>query len=116
MATPLTGLQHAQGLLAPIERPIGFVDPSKVYVRHSALKSPILVFLYFHKAIRCELATIHRDALAIEKESDGEIRTLLDRYHFLRVVYKHHSNAEDEVIFPALDMRKECSSCILSGA
>lgn len=105
MATPLTGLQHAQGLLAPIERPIGFVDPSKVYVRHSALKSPILVFLYFHKAIRCELATIHRDALAIEKESDGEIRTLLDRYHFLRVVYKHHSNAEDEVIFPALDMR-----------
>ncbi|GLJ10012.1 hypothetical protein SUGI_0120100 [Cryptomeria japonica] len=105
MATPLTGLhqQHAQLLLAPAIVAGG--SSRGGYVRHSALKSPILVFLFFHKALRCELERLHMEALAIEKESGGDIRTLLERYHFLRVMYKHHSNAEDEVIFPALDSR-----------
>ncbi|KAJ7531954.1 hypothetical protein O6H91_14G066700 [Diphasiastrum complanatum] len=67
--------------------------------------SPIMQFMYFHKAIRAELDSLHRDALAIEKGSDKEIQVLLARYHFLRAIYEHHSMAEDEVIFPALDRR-----------
>ncbi|CAM6094029.1 unnamed protein product [Calypogeia fissa] len=67
--------------------------------------SPVVEFLFFHKAIRAELARLHQDALAVEQGSEAEITALLNRYHFLRAIYKHHSRAEDEVIFPALDLR-----------
>ncbi|XP_022150599.1 zinc finger protein BRUTUS-like isoform X2 [Momordica charantia] len=72
-----------------------------------ALESPILIFVFFHKAIRAELDHLHRDAMdfATSQESGRDIGPLLQRYHFLRAVYKHHCNAEDEVIFPALDLR-----------
>lgn len=71
----------------------------------AAITSPILEFLFFHKAIRKELACLYQDALAVEKGAEKEFRALRDRYEFLRVVYVQHSNAEDEVIFPALDSR-----------
>lgn len=59
--------------------------------------SPVVEFLFFHKAIRAELARLHQDALAVEQGSEVEITALLNRYHFLRAIYKHHSRAEDEV-------------------
>ncbi|PQQ01183.1 uncharacterized protein Pyn_18684 [Prunus yedoensis var. nudiflora] len=62
-------------------------------------------FLFFHKAIRKELDALHRSAMAFATGKRTDIRPLLERYHFLRSIYKHHSNAEDEVIFPALDIR-----------
>ncbi|KAH8491823.1 hypothetical protein H0E87_021430 [Populus deltoides] len=69
-------------------------------------KSPILIFLYFHKAIRNELDTLHLLTLAFATgHQTVEIKPLFQRYRFLRLVYKYHSNAEDEVIFPALDNR-----------
>ncbi|CDO98421.1 unnamed protein product [Coffea canephora] len=67
--------------------------------------SPILFFLFFHKAIRLELDCLHRSALAFATGKLVDIQSLVERYHFLRSIYKHHSNAEDEVIFPALDIR-----------
>jgi zinc finger-like protein len=67
--------------------------------------SPLVEFLFFHKAIRAELSRLHQDALAVEQGSEAEITALLNRYHFLRAIYTHHSRAEDEVIFPALDLR-----------
>ncbi|KAL0538735.1 hypothetical protein IC582_022892 [Cucumis melo] len=71
------------------------------------LESPILIFLFFHKAIRAELDHFHTDAVqfATNHQTTGDISPLLHRYHFLRAVYKHHCKAEDEVIFPALDLR-----------
>ncbi|KAL6182863.1 hypothetical protein ACLB2K_044275 [Fragaria x ananassa] len=68
-------------------------------------RSPILIFLFFHKAIRKELDALHRLAMAFATGKEADIKPLLERYHFLRSIYKHHSNAEDEVIFPALDIR-----------
>ena len=62
-------------------------------------RSPILIFLFFHKAIRNELDALHRSAMAFATGKRSDIRPLLERYHFLRSVYKHHSNAEDEVHF-----------------
>eukprot|EP01018_Ginkgo_biloba_P026743 Gb_38204 [translate_table: standard] len=50
------------------------------------------------------LERVHYEELEIEKGNHTEIQALLDHYHFLRVVYKDHNNAEDEVIFTALDM------------
>ncbi|KAL1807733.1 hypothetical protein ACET3Z_024723 [Daucus carota] len=67
--------------------------------------SPIRIFLLFHKAIRSELHALHRAALAFATNPSSDLTPLLDRYHFLRSVYKHHCNAEDEVILPVLDIR-----------
>lgn len=48
---------------------------------------------------------LHRDALAVENGTDKDIQNFIDRYIFLRTVYKHYCSAEDEVILPALDSR-----------
>ncbi|KAJ0105207.1 hypothetical protein Patl1_19149 [Pistacia atlantica] len=67
--------------------------------------SPILIFCFFHKAVRNELDALHRLAMKFATGHPVDICTLFERYRFLRSVYQHHSNAEDEVIFPALDIR-----------
>ncbi|CAI9113543.1 OLC1v1014162C2 [Oldenlandia corymbosa var. corymbosa] len=71
----------------------------------SEQNSPILFFLFFHKAIRSELDVLHRSALAYATGKEADIQWLVEQYRFLRLIYKHHSDAEDEVIFPALDIR-----------
>lgn len=63
----------------------------------SKLDSPILIFLFFHKAIRNELDVLHRLAMSFATGNRSDIRPLFDRYHFLNSIYRHHSNAEDEV-------------------
>ncbi|XP_068642965.1 zinc finger protein BRUTUS-like isoform X1 [Aristolochia californica] len=110
MATPLTGLQHRDGVLPLMAAPASPVESSsssssKCCWKNSALQSPISIFIFFHKAIRSELDGLHRAAIAFVTESGDNIRPLSDRCHFLRTIYKHHCNAEDEVIFPALDLR-----------
>ncbi|MQL90862.1 hypothetical protein Taro_023461 [Colocasia esculenta] len=123
MATPLTG----DGLLALIPQgPLDSVEPSSPApggassslpepasagggggcLVSSALESPILIFLFFQKAIRSELERLHRAAVALATtDRGGNVRALADRCRFLFAIYKHHCNAEDEVIFPALDIR-----------
>ncbi|KNA10882.1 hypothetical protein SOVF_140190 [Spinacia oleracea] len=114
MATPLTGIGHRDGGgVAILAGPVNAVDPSpptsssssKPSLKNSAQKSPILIFLFFHKAIKAELEGLHRAAIDFAKNHGTDIQPLLKRYHFLRCIYKHHCNAEDEVIFPALDIR-----------
>lgn len=89
--------------------PLNAVDPSassKSCLKNLDCKSPILIFLFFHKAIRAELDALHRAAVALATNRDGgDVSSLLERYQFIRTIYKHHCNAEDEVIFPALDIR-----------
>ncbi|KAF3438579.1 hypothetical protein FNV43_RR21342 [Rhamnella rubrinervis] len=115
MATPLSGLQHRDGGgVAVLSNSVSKVDSSSsssssptTYDCLKSLepKSPIFIFLLFHKAIRKELDALHRMAMAFATGKRTDIRPLLECYHFLRSIYKHHSNAEDEVIFPALDIR-----------
>ncbi|KAK1416125.1 hypothetical protein QVD17_31913 [Tagetes erecta] len=108
MATPLTGIKHRDvgGVAVMAVSGGGTVNQidscNKVMKKQS---SPIHIFLYFHKAIRSELDALHRSAIDFATNFDVEIEPLLKRYHFLRSIYKHHCNAEDEVIFPALDIR-----------
>ena len=59
--------------------------------------SPIYELKFFHTAIRAELDNLHQDAMALESGADKEIWDLLQKYHFLRRVYRHHSSGEDEV-------------------
>ncbi|GMP83379.1 hypothetical protein CsSME_00037313 [Camellia sinensis var. sinensis] len=94
MATPLTGLQH----IALMAGPVNQVDQSnKSCANNSSLRSPILIFLFFHKAIRTELDGLHRAAMAFVSDQEGDLNPLLEQYHFFRSIYKHHCNAEDEV-------------------
>lgn len=116
MATPLTGLNHRDvGGVAVMTAAggggggttVNQIDPSSSNNSNNKNKqsSPIHIFLFFHKAIRSELDALHRSAIDFATNSHVEIEPLLKRYHFLRSIYKHHCNAEDEVIFPALDIR-----------
>ncbi|KAK4741522.1 hypothetical protein SAY87_025110 [Trapa incisa] len=90
---------------APVQNSVD-ASPSKSCLKTSVPKSPILIFMFFHKAIRSELDRLHRAALDIAtNREDAVIEPLLKRYNFFRAIYKHHCNAEDEVIFPALDIR-----------
>ncbi|KAK6276514.1 PREDICTED: uncharacterized protein LOC18604147 [Theobroma cacao] len=104
MAIPLPELQRREEAVV--------VSPSTVQTasfgglsEESEEKSPILMFLLFHKAVRNELDALHRLAMAFATGNSVDIQSLFQRYGFLRSIYKHHSIAEDEVIFPALDIR-----------
>ncbi|CAI0550073.1 unnamed protein product [Linum tenue] len=99
MATPFFGVDGGAGGVAVMAGPLNPIDPStpsKSCLKNSVLKSPILIFLFFHKAIRLELDGLHRAAMDFAT-SGGDIKPLLYKYHFLHGIYKHHYNAEDEV-------------------
>uniref|UniRef100_A0A2C9VNG9 CHY-type domain-containing protein n=1 Tax=Manihot esculenta TaxID=3983 RepID=A0A2C9VNG9_MANES len=108
MGTPFAGVDGGGGGgVAVMSGPVNPIDPStpsKTSVKNSALKSPILIFLFFHKAIRSELDGLHCAAMNFAT-AGGDIKPLRRKYHFFCAIYKHHCNAEDEVIFPALDIR-----------
>ncbi|KAI8542696.1 hypothetical protein RHMOL_Rhmol08G0158900 [Rhododendron molle] len=109
MGTPLLGRDggggRGGGVAVLSSGAVNPVDSSSASKKCLEVKSPILIFLYFHKAIRLELDQLHQSAMAFATGQLTDIHPLFDRYHFLRSIYKHHSNAEDEVIFPALDIR-----------
>lgn len=102
MATPLT---DGGGGVAVLSNRVSKVDSSSNgdggggvgFDRSSLSESPILIFSFFHKAIRNELDALHRLAMAFATGNNSDIRPLVERYHFLRSMYRHHSNAEDEV-------------------
>ncbi|KQK05031.1 zinc finger protein BRUTUS [Brachypodium distachyon] len=71
----------------------------------SAAEAPVLIFVYFHKAIRAELERLHAAAVRLATERGGDVAALERRCRFLFSVYRHHCDAEDAVIFPALDIR-----------
>ena len=104
MATPLTGLQHRDvggGGVAVMAASgggaVNQIDPSSSNKSSKKQSSPIHIFLFFHKAIRSELDALHRSAIDFATNCHVEIEPLLKRYHFLRSIYEHHCNAEDEV-------------------
>ncbi|KAG2321919.1 hypothetical protein Bca52824_015132 [Brassica carinata] len=70
--------------------------------------APVLFFVYFHKAFRTQLVELRRfatDAAAAGSFSGELAEELRRKLEFLKLVYKYHSSAEDEVIFLALDER-----------
>jgi zinc finger-like protein len=101
MATPLLGgVAVLSGALTPVDS-----STSKAPVNNSVQDSPILFFLFFHKAISAELDALHLSAMAFAAGQLIDLQPLIEQYHLLRSIYQHHSSAEDEVIFPALDIR-----------
>ncbi|XVF12013.1 hypothetical protein REPUB_Repub08aG0078000 [Reevesia pubescens] len=82
--------------------------------------APILLLIYFHTAIRAELAELRRVAVAAaaDGKSDSHLREfraeLSRRFEFLKLVYKYHCAAEDEVVFLALDAHVKNVACTYS--
>ncbi|KAJ3695692.1 hypothetical protein LUZ60_001069 [Juncus effusus] len=113
MASPMAG----DGVLAlmpqEVTAPIDSSAPSssnsnsasKEGNQRTIQEYPVLIFLYFHKAIRSELDRLHRAAVELATGGGGDVAELAERCRFLIEIYKHHCNAEDAVIFPALDIR-----------
>lgn len=64
--------------------------------------APVLFFVYFHKAFRAQLVELRR--LASDADESGSFSVdlageLCRKFEFLKLVYKYHSAAEDEVRF-----------------
>lgn len=62
------------------------------------VESPILFFVLSHRAVDVELAQIRRIAVEALDISSELVDELTRRFHFLKLVYKYHCAAEDEVI------------------
>ncbi|XP_021292087.1 zinc finger protein BRUTUS isoform X1 [Herrania umbratica] len=105
MAIPLPELQRREEAAVVVSTSTVQTASFGGLSEESEEKSPILMFLMFHKAVRHELDALHRLAMAFATGNSVDIQSLFQRYGFLRSIYKHHSIAEDEVIFPALDIR-----------
>ncbi|CAD7702179.1 unnamed protein product [Ostreobium quekettii] len=75
-----------------------------------AAGSPPIRFFYshLHEAIRAELDAISRLALGLEPDTEGfgaRLAAVEERCRFLEQIYKYHSVAEDEVVYPALESK-----------
>ena len=92
-----------------------------------ALVNPIDHIFQFHKALRSELKDLEKASLALQRAAvaaeswssdeddhegslNGIIADLQARFQFLRGVYKAHSRAEDEIVFPALESKEKLSN------
>lgn len=71
--------------------------------------APIQLLVYFHKALGAELNQLHRLAGKLgESVSDRRREMIAEfrrRFEFLKILYKYHCTAEDEVVFAVLDTR-----------
>ncbi|PIA40232.1 hypothetical protein AQUCO_02500140v1 [Aquilegia coerulea] len=72
------------------------------------LDAPILILVCFHKALRAELDCIYILTSSFSLENCSPKRDLVielhNKFQFLKLVYKYHCAAEDEIIFQALDV------------
>ena len=112
MAIPLPELQRREEAVV-VPKSTVKPAPNGALSEESGEKSPILIFLLFHKAVRNELDALHSLALAFATGNSVDIQSLFKRCGFLRSVYKHHSVAEDEVLLFSLHFVSifECSGC-----
>ncbi|KAJ8536429.1 hypothetical protein K7X08_034830 [Anisodus acutangulus] len=103
----LGGLEHrgvdTEGVVA-LHRQMDDGEPEKDVDSLAGVKlvdAPILFFVISHKAIILELAEIHCVAVeALDTGSQGVelVRDLSMQLEFLKIVYKYHCAAEDEIM------------------
>ncbi|KAF5186084.1 Zinc finger protein brutus-like [Thalictrum thalictroides] len=71
--------------------------------------APILLFVCFHNGLRAELDRICILVSSFSLENCSRNRDLVidlhNKFQFLKIVYKYHCAAEDEIIFQALAVR-----------
>lgn len=106
MATPLAG----EGPIAAAI-PRSPPPPESGRGAGSAAEAPVLIFVYFHKAIRAELERMHAAAVRLatmgRAGGGGDVAALEARCRFLFAVYRHHCHAEDAVRYGPRPARPE---------
>lgn len=86
-----------EGTLAAVMPLLPPPPPAAEAAAGSAAEAPMLIFLYFHKAIRAELEGLHGAAVRLATERAGDVGALAERCRFFVNIYKHHCDAEDAV-------------------
>ncbi|GJN15135.1 hypothetical protein PR202_gb02028 [Eleusine coracana subsp. coracana] len=101
MATPMPGDASIAAAAVPRSPPAPDAGGAGA---STAAEAPVLIFVYFHKAIRAELERLHAAAVRLATERAGDVADFEARCRFLFSVYRHHCDAEDAVrtVFPLL--------------
>eukprot|EP00891_Asterochloris_glomerata_P008539 jgi/Astpho2/8539/Aster-05573 len=86
---------------------MGAVVQDHAQTEHQPLN---FIYSHLHNSIRSELNALNQIVLALEPATSehelmGRLVGLKERYRFLESVYKYHSSVEDEVVYPALDVK-----------
>ena len=92
----LTSPAEAEAAAQPLSPSCGLVSGAKLR------DAPILLFVFFHKALSAELTELRRVAAAESGRHGGSgngnlIIEIRRRFEFLKILYKYHCAAEDEV-------------------
>ena len=67
---------------------------------------PIDNIFKFHKAISKDLEFLDNESVNLGDCNDTFFRKFCGRFHLLWGLYKAHSNAEDDIVFPALESKE----------
>lgn len=67
---------------------------------------PIDNIFKFHKAISKDLEYLDNESVNLGDCNDNFFRQFCGRFHLLWGLYKAHSNAEDDIVFPALESKE----------
>eukprot|EP00236_Picocystis_salinarum_P002327 CAMPEP_0183828660 /NCGR_PEP_ID=MMETSP0807_2-20130328/2906_1 /TAXON_ID=88271 /ORGANISM="Picocystis salinarum, Strain CCMP1897" /LENGTH=1161 /DNA_ID=CAMNT_0026073861 /DNA_START=30 /DNA_END=3515 /DNA_ORIENTATION=+ len=72
-----------------------------------AMLAPLALYKRLHEAVRAELEDVTACVVRLGEPADGleRVPDLCQRLAFLRALYRFHSEAEEAVIFPALDAK-----------
>lgn len=90
----LSSQAEAEAAAQPLATPYGSVSGAQLR------DAPILFFVFFHKALREELAELRRLAAAeavCRSGNDDLVVEIRRRFEFLKIFYQYHCAAEDEV-------------------
>ncbi|GJP43518.1 hypothetical protein CLOM_g2968 [Closterium sp. NIES-68] len=72
----------------------------------SSSQRPIDAIFHFHQALRKDLEYLSAESARLATCDDDAARDFSGRFHFLWGLYRAHSNAEDEIVFPALEAKE----------
>ncbi|XP_044489871.1 zinc finger protein BRUTUS-like isoform X2 [Mangifera indica] len=67
---------------------------------------PIDNLFKFHKAIRKDLEYLDIESGKLNDCNESFLRQFTGRFHLLKGLYRAHSNAEDDIVFPALESKE----------
>lgn len=69
------------------------------------MSGPMQMYLYVHDAILREVAQVEEAAKGLDRDSAEDVAALGDRLTWFHSMIKAHENAEEQVLFPALERR-----------
>ncbi|KAE8662343.1 Zinc finger protein-related isoform 4 [Hibiscus syriacus] len=67
---------------------------------------PIDTIFKFHKAIRKDLEYLDVESGKLSDCDESLLRRFIGRFHLLWGLYRAHSNAEDDIVFPSLESKE----------